>query len=757
MPPKLKVAVLGSGQSALTAAFQLTHPQNPKRNLYDVTVYQMGWRLGGKGAAGRNTDPHGLYRIEEHGLHNWFGFYDNSFRQIKDCYAELNRPSDTPLASWDKAFIPSNMAVFTEEIDGKPEFWVIENPPNSQEPGTGGLLLPLWEYVYMALETFWKYFQEAFDDPSSSLAPLPSSAHTLLNVLAAVGLEVNRASLNAGAQLLLTATRAVGLLRRAAGDPSEADTLERLIQAVRAVTPDVVDRAAESIIQWIVERLLRCLMSWLWDWVRPQAMTNPTARRLWILANFGYGCIIGAFRDDLFLRGFDAINDHNFRPWLAQYIFPDDDLLMDSPLMRAAYDSSFAYLHGDTRIPPGGKYPKGESYEAGTFLRGLIRAAFTYKGAFGYRFAAGTADTCYAPMYQVLKARGVKFKLFHRVQSITACDDPGQPISEIKIARQVDISAAQQAAGGYDPLIDVKGLPCWPQTPLYDQLDPAQAQYLKDHDINLECPPADFPDAGQEILTRGQDFDLVILGISIAALPHICPDLISRSVHWQAMTTRIKTVRTQALQLWSKPPASGLGWPIMGGPIASWGYNSTNELNVWGDLTELLPVEGWTVENWPQNIAYFTSTMPDDDVENGDDANGPIPLCPDCEAQSDKVRAFAVTMVETGLPTLWPNFTWDSLVDARPGVHVGSERIDSQFFRANVTPTERYVLSVPGSSRFRLQAHNPDEFVNLFLAGDWTWCNLNSGCMEAATMSGMLCSLALSGFPKRRQIIGVDF
>jgi hypothetical protein len=29
--------------------------------------------------------------------------------------------------------------------------------------------------------------------------------------------------------------------------------------------------------------------------------------------------------------------------------------------------------------------------------------------------------------------------------------------------------------------------------------------------------------------------------------------------------------------------------------------------------------------------------------------------------------------------------------------------------------------------------------------------------MEAATMSGMLCALALSGFPHRHHITGVDF
>src|SRR6185436_10988092 len=78
-----KVAVIGGGCAALAAAFELTRPELEGR--FSVTVYQMGWRLGGKGASGRGV--HG--RIEEHGLHLWMGYYENAFRLIRDCYAEL--------------------------------------------------------------------------------------------------------------------------------------------------------------------------------------------------------------------------------------------------------------------------------------------------------------------------------------------------------------------------------------------------------------------------------------------------------------------------------------------------------------------------------------------------------------------------------------------------------------------------------------------------------------------------------------------
>ena len=57
------------------------------RDDYEVHVYQVGWRLGGKGASGRN--PLQGQRIEEHGLHIWSGFYDNAFRAMRECFDEI--------------------------------------------------------------------------------------------------------------------------------------------------------------------------------------------------------------------------------------------------------------------------------------------------------------------------------------------------------------------------------------------------------------------------------------------------------------------------------------------------------------------------------------------------------------------------------------------------------------------------------------------------------------------------------------------
>ena len=91
------------GPRGLAAAVRLTEA-DPDR--YDITIYQMGWRVGGKGTSGyRRWLPPGSNvpvwnRIEEHGLHILFGFYDEFWAVIRRCYEELGRPSQHPWRRW---------------------------------------------------------------------------------------------------------------------------------------------------------------------------------------------------------------------------------------------------------------------------------------------------------------------------------------------------------------------------------------------------------------------------------------------------------------------------------------------------------------------------------------------------------------------------------------------------------------------------------------------------------------------------------
>src|SRR6202049_4446754 len=91
----VQIAVIGGGWPSISAACELTRPEHAGK--YRVTIYQTGWRLGGKGASGRGPAD----RIEEHGLHVWMGMYENAFRLMRECYAELKRDrSKCRIADW---------------------------------------------------------------------------------------------------------------------------------------------------------------------------------------------------------------------------------------------------------------------------------------------------------------------------------------------------------------------------------------------------------------------------------------------------------------------------------------------------------------------------------------------------------------------------------------------------------------------------------------------------------------------------------
>src|SRR3954469_19878559 len=98
---KKNIVILGGGIGALAAAFELTSYPGWEAD-HDVTIYQMGWRLGGKCATGRNASIRN--RIEEHGIHFLLGFYENAFRLIRKLYDEDIRPGGSPFSTWKDAF-----------------------------------------------------------------------------------------------------------------------------------------------------------------------------------------------------------------------------------------------------------------------------------------------------------------------------------------------------------------------------------------------------------------------------------------------------------------------------------------------------------------------------------------------------------------------------------------------------------------------------------------------------------------------------
>src|SRR2546421_289609 len=79
----------------------------------------------------------------------------------------------------------------------------------------------------------------------------------------------------------------------------------------------------------------------------------------------------------------------------------------------ALYDLGFSYEDGDPARP---------RVSAGQALRGLVRAFFTYRGSFFWRMQAGMGDVVFAPFYEALRRRGVRFEFFRRLENVSLVD-----------------------------------------------------------------------------------------------------------------------------------------------------------------------------------------------------------------------------------------------------------------------------------------------------------------------------------------------
>ena len=703
-----KIAILGGGVGAMTTAFYLTS-QAGWQNKYEITVYQMGWRLGGKGASGRNAE-YGE-RIEEHGLHIWFGFYENAFAMIKEAYQAMNRPPGAPLSTWEEAFKPHDFIVLAEHIGCDWKMWPVDFPRLPGEPGVGSESITLWQ----AAVAIWNWIAKWLSEIRS----------THLG--------------NGGAVLLSRSGQHEDWLKRLALELKlDVDCLGsdigNVVQSLHGFVTGMSENLAEQMDRSLFAQAMKAIKAWLDNEILEKLNSSDELRRLYICVDLGVTVLLGMLEDGVFENGFDVINDLDFRVWLTKH-GANVPVTVNSAPVRGFYDLVFAYEGGDFGKP---------NIEAGTLLRAMIRIGICYKGSIMYKMQAGMGDTIFTPFYQVLKARGVKFKFFHKVEELLP---EGNTIGEIRLTRQVEVIPED-----YHPLVGVKGLDCWPSMPNLAQIEARQAELIKSHNINLESNWSNWPVIYEEafgepppqvILKKGIDFDRVVFGISIAGVAQLCPKLLEQSAAFRETTEKVQTVVTQAYQVWLNQDIEQMGWtdrPEGQEPVLS-GFSEPYD--TWAPMDQLLCREDWPLPLSPKNVSYFCSAMPIDSFPPVTDYGFSL-RC------AQKAKEGAIGQLDGSITALWPNagasgaFKWDWLVDASEAV--GRARFDSQYWRANVDPSERYVLSVVGSTAYRI-ATDGTGFSNLYLTGDWIKTGLNAGCVEAAVMAGMQASRAMSGYP----------
>jgi uncharacterized protein with NAD-binding domain and iron-sulfur cluster len=729
---KQKVVVLGGGCAAMAAAFALSDTQK-LRDQYEITVYQPGWRLGGKGAAGRNAEKGD--RIEEHGLHVWSGFYENAFWMMRKVYAELKRPSSQPLATAFTAFRPRHYAALSNFVNGDWIFWKGYLPHDTGLPGdfidpgeyaARDQIRSPWAMICEVVVWTLRYIESTTNASSGreterSGGPLwlldalispkkrPSGLWPLVKDLwekAIVGVICLR--------LLL----AFGLARRhhQKAEQAEAQT------APQKFSDSAYLRLADC---------MACLQWWFHRRLKQIAPANSDERSFYIQGDLFAAMMIGILRDGVIAEGFDVIDDKDLRVWLAGHGALNESLA--NPTVDSAYSYVFSFEGGDPARP---------RLAAGVAIRLLLRLLLCSRGAVFWEMQGGMGDTVFAPIYEVLKKRGVRFEFFHRVLELKSSD--GKAVDEITVARQATLKPEYAE---YPPLNIYGGLPGWPSAPKYDCLVEGAALAAKyaGRLCELESNYYDWPDVARINLRRGEHFDHVVLGISVEAVKFLTSDLAEKNARFREGVEIVKTVRTQSMQLWSRKSLYDLGWKLPPPIVCSYGA----PLDTWADMSGLLERESWLAADSPQSLAYFCGVMKDD--ARGIPAPGAQP--PDYLLKAYyqvKCNARAWLALYTG--ELWPAGTYKNTTDLdyqtlyRPAGGSDVDRFDWQWFSANVDLSARYVLALPGTTQRRLRA-DESGFTNLVLAGDWVRNGLNYGCVESAVLGGLQAARAISGYP----------
>ncbi len=754
---KKKIVVLGGGLSGLSAAYELTDYPGWK-DLYEVTLYQFGWQLGGKCKTGRGR----MERIEEHGIHVFLGFYNNAMRMIRQAYAEREKfrkiTDPAPFLTWESLFHKQSSVLlpFFSKKTHKWENYNLIFPENPDVPGIGEAPTEQVNIKKMILLALEMLMGSPYQQPAGCIGRIRAAFMRWIwkkESTDQIYTPKFKAENHAYPPWWEDLKQEVKKHHGHKGLPEHVQFLHHAKKLAHEL-PESKDHAVAVTNATVdtghphenIAHLLFGFLSGLEKRIAPYLGADSRLEMFWMFAQVGYYNYLGLqsiYNKTTGTYDFDSINDRDYRAWLIQLGAPDE--VAWSPPVKDIYTLVFAYpASGDTTQPG--------LIAAGTALMGAMLIILGYKGSVMYRFKGGTADVVVSTIYEVLKERGVHFKFFHEVQHVAYSE--GDEIESMTIGEQIRLKDPEAQ---FHATNLIKGLHCWAAHPFWRwdslsrQIDPEDLAELQKGNVNLQSAWSGWKNRRVHTLEKGKDFDQVVLAISIAALKDICPDIISKRPAWSDMVNNVQTIQTQGVQLWVKKSLAELGMdlPALGMQVDDMPILDTynNPINSYADMTELLKWEDWSaVPDKPRSLAYFCGPLSE---------NGPIPPYTDTDfplRQQTRVKEMTTQWLQDNAGFLWPTgtthenpdgFDLDLLADpsGKPGA-TGLEKLNEQFYSANIDPTERYVLSLPGSGKYRLKT-DQSGYKNLFLAGDWIDSGYNMGCAEVAIMSGLLAAQAL--------------
>ena len=748
----VKVAIVGGGCAGVAAAWELsrlnddaTHPAR-----YEITLYEKSWRLGGKGASGRDASG----RIREHGLHIWLGFYENAFRMIRDCYrvveADHNGRGDRkgkgtlqplPHATFEDAFFPEpHVGVAAKNRSGRWETWTGMLPPMKGLPGdpldsdTNPFTLAgyLARCIGLSRALMLSVLGQVSDDP----APGQPRANERSAFDEAADLDFSRGP---GVSASVFVERMAQLLR-----VSALTTAAGILQGATIVENWLRTKNPAGPLNLSILTFLEALATQTRKQLRDFVDADEHVRRKTEIIDLIMTIMVGLYRDKVLFdaRGLDAINHIDCKKWLRDHGALDSSV--DSPFVTGLYDLAFCYEEGDRNKP---------ALAAGQALRGALRMFFTYRGSLFWRMRSGMGDAVFAPLYRVLRQRGVTFCFMHELSKVefNRANDESELLAEA-LHFELNLPAAALRQVNEKPLDAELG--CWP----HDR--PAQFGNLKPLK-KARSFVVRRVDRNNEASTQG--FHAVVLAMGVVDFAAICGGLLDdkRGKPWREMCEKVKTIGTQSAQVWLKKDLLELGW-LRGSVLVS---ACEGPLETWADMTHVLPTErAWrtrrggatTHDDGARSVVYFCGPLSDKTIEQ-------------VRPEADKVTGLKAhvagnlhDLLADQIKPFWPRAfrrdedgkveTAESLIAAsgKPG-----SGFDGRHVQANWCGSDRYTLALPGTLEYRISPLDRS-VANMTIAGDWTECGFNEGCVESAVMSGMLAAHALSGKPDLDDIIGYN-
>ena len=734
---KTRVAIIGGGPSGMSTAYHLT--SSPElREAYEVTIYQLGWRLGGKGATGRDETRN--WRIEEHGIHGFCGFYWNSLQMMNDCYETMQPewsqgPGETLPLTMEEAFLGSSWAAHPEQVDG---VWAQEG-----------------QWLLSRGEPLWERDADAWQ-----------SVLTPENAIRGLLIELSRRARKPDAEHDASDLH-IGHHRHDRHMSKFHEFLDKAIGRIEGVV------AHEAIP--ILEAALREAEDVI-ELLQKSAVDHAHLHNALTTLDFLAALVRGLLAEDaggtpLLFGEFDQIDGIDYRQWLLDH--GADQHTVNAAVVAPPAMILFPTPDGDTFQPP--------TLSAGVYAAWVVRNLCLAGDTF-YFFAAGTGETVIRPAYETLKSRGVKFQFFHKLESVGVSEADGE-----KTVDSLTFTVQAQVKGGkeYDPLLHVFGkadsFRVWPNHPLYDQLEHADEL----QGINLESWWDPVPDGATtkhlERGAEGEGFDVVVwaappptLRYSGAAL--IDPETGSKNL---IRASTMASTPTMEYQIWTTVPTTGpdnrtaggrstsLGWPELNtGPGVTFHRYAAatfpNPLDGVVDFTDLMKFEIWPESDRAEGLIYFCGQFEDIDLVADPSLDDPTTPSRALERGWGEVLQTQRRMgnVVPGARVPEGSRTDPALADAdllwAPEGMTGMERVRYQYLKVNIDPPERYMQAPPGTAGERCYPWETD-IANLAVAGDWVYTGFNSGCFEGAVIGGALAAFAVSGENKPSTIPGFTF